>query len=232
MKLKCIAIDDMPFALDLIRLYAERIPELQLVQTFEDAISGAEFMKQNPVDLLFVDINMPDISGLDLVRSLQVKPLIVFTTAYKNYAFEGFELEALDYLLKPIEFERFAKAVQKALDLFKYRKKNQTNTEESFFVYSEYQAIQIIPSEICYIESLKNYLKIHLDNKDVVTTAMSLKKIQEKLPEGQFLRIHRSYVVPTTKVRSIQNRKVLLTCGTILPVGDSYAQAIQAWKNA
>ena len=90
MKLKCVAIDDMPFALDLIRLYAERMPELQLVQTFEDAISGAEFLKQNPVDLLFIDINMPDISGLDLVRSLQVKPLIVFTTAYKNYSYEGF----------------------------------------------------------------------------------------------------------------------------------------------
>ena len=232
MKLKCVAIDDMPFALDLIRLYAERMPELQLVQTFEDAISGAEFLKQNPVDLLFIDINMPDISGLDLVRSLQVKPLIVFTTAYKNYAYEGFELEALDYLLKPIEFERFAKAVQKAVDFHALRNKPQPETGESFFVYSEYQAIRINPSEICYIESLKNYLQIHLDNKEVVTTAMSLKKMLEKLPQGQFLRIHRSYVVPVAKVKSIQNRKVLLSTGLTLPVGDSYAQAVQAWKNS
>ena len=232
MKLKCVAIDDMPFALDLIRLYAERIPELLLVQTFEDAISGAEFLKQNPVDLLFIDINMPDISGLDLVRSLQVKPLIIFTTAYKNFAFEGFELEALDYLLKPIEFERFAKAVQKAIDVHTFRHKPKPETSDSFFVYSEYQAIQINPAEICYIESLKNYLQIHLDNKEVVTTAMSLKKMLEKLPQGQFLRIHRSYVVPVAKVKSILNRKVLLVSGITLPVGDSYAQAVQAWKNS
>ena len=232
MKLKCIAIDDMPYALELIRLYAGRIPELHLVQTFEDAISGAEFLKQNPVDLLFIDINMPDISGLDLVRSLQVKPLVIFTTAYKNYAFEGFELEALDYLLKPIEFERFAKAVKKALDLQALRNKPQPENFESFFVYSEYQAIQVNPAEICYIESLKNYLQIHLENKEVITTAMSLKKMLEKLPLGQFLRIHRSYVVPVAKVKSILNRKVLLSSGLTLPVGDSYAQAVQAWKNA
>ncbi len=232
MKLKCVAIDDIPYALDLIRLYAGRLPDLQLVQTFDDAISGAEFLNQHPVDLLFIDINMPDISGLDLVRSLKIKPLIVFTTAYKDYAIDGFELEALDYLLKPIEFERFAKAVQKAVDLFKLRNKVQEEIAESFFVYSEYQAVQINPAEICYVESLKNYLQIHLENNEKVTTVMSLKKILEKLPPGQFLRIHRSYVVPVAKVKSIQNRKVLLTTGLTLPVGDSYAQAVQAWKNS
>lgn len=232
MKLKCVAIDDAPFALELIRLHAGKIPELQLIQTFEDAISGAEFLKHNPVDLLFIDINMPDISGLDLVRSLKVKPLIIFTTAYKNYAYEGFELEALDYLLKPIEFARFAKAVQKALDVYAYRKKPQPETTDSFFVYSEYQAIQVNPAEICYIESLKNYLQIHLDNKEIITTAMSLKKMLEKLPAGQFLRIHRSYVVPLAKVKSLLNRKVLLASGITLPIGESYAQAVQAWKNS
>ena len=175
---------------------------------------------------------MPDISGLDLVRSLQVKPLIIFTTAYKNFAFEGFELEALDYLLKPIEFDRFAKAVQKAIEVHTFRNKLKPETADSFFVYSEYQAIQVNPAEICYIESLKNYLQIHLDNKEVVTTAMSLKKMLEKLPQGQFLRIHRSYVVPVAKVKSILNRKVLLVSGITLPIGDSYAQAVQAWKNS
>jgi len=232
MKLKCIAIDDMPFALELIRIYASRIPALQLVQTFEDAISGAEFLNHNPVDPLFIDINMPEISGLDLVRALQVKPLVIFTTAYKNFAFEGFELEALDYLLKPIEFERFAKAVQKAVDFYALRKKLQPDTSEGFFVYSDYQAIQINPAEIAYIESLKNYLQIHLVTKKVITTAMPLKKILEKLPPDQFLRIHRSYVVPVAKVISIQQRKVLLSSGLTLPVGDSYVQAIQNWKNS
>lgn len=232
MKLKCVAIDDAPFSLDLIRIYAERMPELQLIQTFEDAIAGAEFLKHNPVDLLFIDINMPDISGLDLVRSLKEKPLIVFTTAYKNYAFEGFELEALDYLLKPIEFDRFAKAVHKAVDYVALRKQPVSQAAESFFVYSGYQAVQINPAEICYIESLKNYLHIHLDNEEMVTTAMPLKKILEKLPPDQFLRIHRSYVVPMAKVKSILNRKVLIPSGISLPIGDSYAQVVQNWKKS
>src|SRR5437763_1589737 len=115
MLLKCIAIDDEPLALKLIAGYVARFPFLQLLNTFEDAISGAEFLKNNPIDLLFIDINMPDITGIDLVRSLKVKPMVVFTTAYKNFAFEGFELEALDYILKPIDFKRFEKAVEKAV---------------------------------------------------------------------------------------------------------------------
>jgi two-component system, LytTR family, response regulator len=117
MPLRCVAIDDEPLALDLIKAYTARFPELQLVQTFDDAISGAEFLRKYPVDLLFVDINMPDISGLDLVRSLQPRPLVIFTTAYKNFAFEGFELEALDYLLKPIDLERFGRPFRKPLNI-------------------------------------------------------------------------------------------------------------------
>jgi two-component system LytT family response regulator len=121
-QLKCIAIDDEPLALELMRKYIVKFPQLQLVQCFEDAVSGAEFLAKNPVDLLFVDINMPDISGIDLVRSLVDKPMVIFTTAYKNFAFEGFELEALDYLLKPIDITRFSKAVEKAVEFQQYKK--------------------------------------------------------------------------------------------------------------
>lgn len=232
MKLKCVAIDDVPLALDLIRIYAQQIPELELVQTFDDAIAGLEYLKQNPVDLLFLDINMPDMSGLQLVRSLKEKPLLIFTTAYKNFAFEGFELDALDYLLKPIEFDRFEKAVHKALDIFAFKFAPKPEAADSFFVYSEYQAVKISVGEIEYIESLKNYLRIHLSEGKPVLTAMSLKKILEKLPAGQFLRIHRSYVVPLAKVRSILNRKVQLASGIELPVGDSYHQQVQDWKKS
>src|SRR4051812_45216718 len=123
MVLKCIAIDDEPLALRLISEYVLRFPALQMVNTFEDAISGAEFLKSTPIDLLFVDIDMPDITGIDLVRSLHVKPMVIFTTAYKNFAFEGFELEALDYILKPIDIKRFTKAVEKAIDYYKYKTK-------------------------------------------------------------------------------------------------------------
>jgi DNA-binding LytR/AlgR family response regulator len=232
MKLKSVAIDDVPLALDLIKLYAQQIPELELVKTFDDAIAGLEYLQKNPVDLLFLDINMPDISGLELVKALQKKPLLIFTTAYKNFAFEGFELEALDYLLKPIEFDRFSKAVQKAVEVYTYKNSVQAEIPESFFVYSEYQAVKINIHEIEFIESLKNYLQIHLLNSKPVLTAMSLKKIQEKLPKDKFLRIHRSYIVPATQVRSILNRKVLLNSGKELPIGDSFFDMVQQWKKS
>src|SRR4030095_13028038 len=119
--LTCIAIDDEPLALELIKTYAAQFPTLQLVKTFDDALAGAKYLKENPVDLLFIDINMPDITGLELVRALKEKPLIIFTTAYKKFAFEGFELEAVDYLLKPIDMDRFSKAVQKAAEFYQYK---------------------------------------------------------------------------------------------------------------
>src|SRR6478735_7335057 len=229
MTLKCVAIDDEPLALNLISVYAKKIPSLELVQTFTDAIAGLEYLQANPADLLLLDINMPDLSGLDLVRALKEKPLLIFTTAYKNFAFEGFQLEALDYLLKPIEFDRFEKAVQKAQDLHAYKKLARTEVPDSFFVYSEYQAVKININEIAYIESLKNYLQIHLVNARPVLTAMSLKKIQEKLPKEKFMRIHRSYIVPVAQVKSILNRKVQMLSGKEFPIGDSYFNAVQEW---
>jgi len=232
MALTCIAIDDEPLALELIKTYAKQLPELDLVNTFHDAIAGKQFLKNHPVDLLFIDINMPDISGLDLVRSLKKKPLIIFTTAYKEFAIDGFELEALDYLLKPIEFERFSKAVLKAQNFYAYKNTVLSEAPDSFFVYSEYQAIKINTDEIAYIESLKNHLQIHLINAKPVLTVMSLKKIEEKLPKGKFLRIHRSFIVPVAQVKSILNRKVLLKSGKELPVGDNHFKKVQEWKRS
>jgi two-component system LytT family response regulator len=229
MPLKCIAIDDEPLALKLIREYVSRFPALQMVRTFDDAINGAEFLKQTPVDLLFIDINMPDITGIDLVRSLEKKPIVIFTTAYKNFAFEGFELEALDYLLKPIDFKRFTKAVEKAIDYYKYKNAPADEQhEESIYVYSEYKMVNIILKDIEYIESMEDYIKIHLHNTKTVLTLMPLKKMQEKLPAAQFQRIHRSYIIPVNKIISIKNRKVQLT-GIELPVSESYAPFIRDW---
>lgn len=229
MALQCIAIDDEPLALRLIAEYVSRFPALQLVKTFDDAISGAEFLKTKPIDLLFIDINMPDITGIDLVRSLQVKPMVIFTTAYKNFAYEGFELEALDYVLKPIDFKRFEKAVEKAVDYYRYKNQAGTEqTEESLYVYSEYRMIKIDLSAIEYIESMEDYIKIHQTNAPTVLTLMSLKKVLEKLPADKFQRIHRSYIVPLGKIRSIQNRKIKLT-DVELPVSDSYHDMIRNW---
>jgi two-component system LytT family response regulator len=229
-KLKCVAIDDEPLALSLVEEYISRFPYLQLVRSFEDAISGAEYLKNNPVDLLFVDINMPDITGIDLVRSLANKPIIIFTTAYKNFAFEGFELEALDYLLKPIDISRFTKAAEKALEFYNYKNNASPGAaEESFYVYSEYRMVKINMAEIEYLESMEDYVKIHLTGQPKpVLTLMSLKKAQEKLPENKFKRIHRSYIIAVNKVKSIHNRKLKLA-DIELPIGESYTESVRVW---
>lgn len=228
--LKCIAIDDEPLALELMRKYIAKFPSLQLVQCFEDAISGAEFLARNPIDLLFVDINMPDITGIDLVRSLEHKPTVIFTTAYKNFAFEGFELEALDYLLKPIDMTRFAKAVEKAVEFQQYKaSQGNTNQQENLYVYSEYRMVKINLKDIEYIESMEDYIKIHTTTAGKpILTLMPLKKVLEKLPAGQFQRVHRSYVVSVRKIRSIQNRKIQLA-NAELPISDSYSAFAKEW---
>lgn len=230
MPLKCVAIDDEPLALELVKEYIARFPELSLQQSFDDAISGGEYLRQHPVDLLFVDINMPDITGLDLVRSLAERPMIIFTTAHKNFAIDGFELDAVDYLLKPIGFERFSKAVNKALEYYEYKKKPGKGSASHLFVYAEYRMLKIDLSEVEYIESLEDYIKIHLLNGKPVMTLMTLKGVLEKLPPEKFKRIHRSYIVAADKVRSVLNRKVKLFSSTELPVSDSYTSFIKEWK--
>jgi len=231
MVLKCVAIDDEPLALELITKYVSSFAELQLIQTFEDAVSGAEFLEKNTIDLLFIDINMPDITGLDLVRSLTKKPMVIFVTAYKNFAFEGFELQALDYLLKPIDFKRFSAAVHKAIDYRAYKNSENSNSDESIYVYSEYRMIKIELKDIEYIESMEDYIKIYLTSSPKpVLTLMTLKKMLEKLPSTNFRRIHRSYIVALKKIKAIHNRKVSLA-NAELTVSDSYSDFIKEWSN-
>ncbi|NCD69551.1 LytR/AlgR family response regulator transcription factor [Mucilaginibacter agri] len=227
--LKCVAIDDEPLALEIMKKYISEFPSLQLLRTFEDAVSGAEFLKKNKVDLLFIDIDMPDITGVDLVRALVEKPMVIFTTAHKNFAFEGFELQALDYLLKPINLKRFSAAVNKALDYAKYKSAEVTE-DESLYVHSEYRMIKIVLKDIEYIESMQDYIKIYLLNSEKpILTLMSLKSVLEKLPANQFVRIHRSYAVAKSQIGSIHNRKVKLP-SVELPVGNNYADFIKEWS--
>jgi two-component system LytT family response regulator len=228
-RLRCIAIDDEPLALKLIARYVQQFPELQMMQTFEDAITAAEYLKSGNIDLLFIDINMPDITGIDLVRALEKKPIIIFITAYKKFAFEGFELEAIDYLLKPIDFKRFTKAVEKAINYYKYKNPSaEDKNEQSVYVYSEYRMIKIDLDDIEYIESMEDYIKIHIHNAKTILTLVSLKKILEKLPSDKFQRIHRSFIVPVNKIKSIHNRKVQLP-DIELPVSKSYADFVRNW---
>jgi len=230
MSIRCIAIDDEPLALLLLKQYIMQFPQLELIQTFDDAISGGEFLRSTKIDLLFADINMPDITGLDLVRALDEKPMIIFTTAHKKFAHEGFELDAIDYLLKPVTFERFSKAVRKAIDYYNYKARTVNEATDNLFVYSEYRMIKIDVNEIEYIESLEDYIRIHVVNSKSVLTLMPLKKVLEKLPQDKFRRIHRSYVVAIDKVTSVQNRKAKLTSSQELPISNTYSGFIDEWK--
>lgn len=229
MSLTCVAIDDEPLALELIRSYVARMPEVQLLGVFEDAISGIEYLTRKNPDLVFLDINMPDISGIELAKALKEKPMIIFTTAHKQFAFDGFELEAVDYLLKPIDFDRFSKAVYKAIDIKKYKASVSSVQEEPvIYVHSEYRMIRIVLKDVEYIESMEDYIKIHLSNDKPVLTLMSLKKVLEMLPEQQFKRIHRSYIIPVSRIRSVQNKKVQLS-NVLLPIGESYLEQVKVW---
>ena len=231
MVLKCVAIDDEPLALALIKNYLERFPLLEMVKVFEDAISGAEYLNQHGVDLLFLDVNMPDINGVALARSLISRPMIIFTTAYRNYAFESYELQAIDYLLKPIDLKRFTIAVEKAIDFHQHKTQLQDKTEDqSIYIYSEYKMIKIWLKNIEYIESMGDYLKIYQTDTDKpLLTLTTLKKLLEKLPSAQFARIHRGFIVAIAKIKSIHNRKVQLA-KTELPIGDAYKDFIDQQK--
>lgn len=231
MPITCIAIDDEPPALLLLTQYIGQFNQLQLVHTFSDAISGSEYLRNNPVDLLFIDINMPDITGLDLVKSLEQKPMIVFTTAYKKFALEGFELDAIDYLLKPVSQERFARAVNKAVEYHQFKNQTAPKPYENLFVYSEYKMVKIAAADIIYIESLEDYIRIHLKNDIRIMTLMTMKKVLDSLPADKFSRIHRSYIVANEAVKTIHNRKATLSNEKELPISESYLDFIDNWRS-
>ena len=228
--IKCIAIDDEPLALQLLRAYIAKTPSLQLQQSFEDAIAAAEYSREHEPELIFIDIQMPEVSGLDLIRSLNYKPVVIFTTAHRKFAVQGFELEAMDYLLKPFSFDRFTKAVKRAVEFIAY-KNNPSQNEEFLYVHSEYKLVKIDVSEIEYIESLEDYIKIHLSGAKPLLTLMPLKKVLEKLPAGKFERVHRSYIISTSKIKNIGNKK--LTLGTAeIPVGETYLEVLKKLKKS
>lgn len=226
-KLNCIIVDDEPLALRLLESYIARTPQITCLKASEDAFSAIDFMNKNTVDILFVDINMPDINGIDLVRKLIKRPLIIFTTAHKDYALDGFELEAIDYLLKPIDFNRFSKAVEKAITVFEYSRYGIKKESKSTYiaVYSEYRLIQIDTKDIEYIEAMNDYVKIYLLNGKMILTLSTLKAIADRLPSN-FLRVHRSFIVDADQVQSINKKRLLLKSREIA-IGETYFAKIK-----
>lgn len=232
--MNCIAIDDEPLALDLFKDYIEKIPFLTLEKTFTNPIEALGYVQENRIDLIFLDVELPYLSGIEFVKCLQSKPLIVFTTAYEKYAVTGYDLEITDYLVKPVVFERFLKAVNKAYCLVKQTNRNsgrvaatqEKETQSDFImVKTGYNTINVNLNDILYIEGLKDYIKIYTPGKTILTLN-SLKKLQELLPESRFVRVHRSFIVSLPKIDSIQRSRIVIG-KTFVPVGENYKNAFK-----
>lgn len=230
--MKCIAVDDEPLALELMETYIAQVPGLELLDTFTDAISAWSFLKKNSVDLVFLDIQMPDINGIQLAKSLDRKsPMVIFTTAYSKYAVEGFNVEAVDYLLKPFEFSRFIAAVNKAKEQMGLKQPTPVVEDDSaIYVKSDYQNVRIALRDIKFIEGFDDYIRIHVDTGKSIYTLMSLKSMLEKLPSTDFLRVHRSYIIPVKRIKRIHNQQVQLDDKEI-PIGKSYVDAVRTFLN-
>ena len=229
MKLKCIAIDDEPMALDILTDYIKKTPFLELTGCYRDAIKALEFLQLNPVDLIFLDINMPDLTGIQFLKSLTHQPLIIFTTAYSRYAVESYDYDAVDYLLKPIEFERFLKAVNRAQHHFRAGQNISNNQDESklaveFIMVKDGSDIRKINTrDILYIQSAGNYVTFVLP-KSTIMSLLSMNKVLQMLPTGSFYRIHKSYIIALRHISKIERHQVIIA-GKEIPIGNLYRQS-------
>jgi two-component system, LytTR family, response regulator len=231
MKINCIAVDDEPLALEIINDYCAKVPFLNLMQSFDNAIETLEYLRSHQVDLILLDIQMEDLTGLQLLNALKVKPYVIMTTAYDNYAIQGFELDVTDYLLKPISFERFLKAVNKVYDRMQSDISISVAKPEStyftsqvekdyFFVKTETHIEKVTTSEVLYIEGMGDYWRIVTPKKRIMTL-MNAHGIEDVLPEHQFCRVHRSFFVAINKIESVERRHIKIADQNI-PIGDSY----------
>ncbi|WP_299381785.1 LytTR family DNA-binding domain-containing protein [uncultured Lacinutrix sp.] len=234
-KISCVIVDDEPMALNLVESYVNKTPFLELKQKCSSAIEAMEFIKEQPVDLLFLDIQMPDLTGIEFSKMLPKETRVVFTTAFDQYALEGFKVEALDYLLKPFDYAEFLAAANKAnhyFSLLKGKPQNEVSEAKEFlFVKSEYKQLRIKLSDVLYFEGLKDYIKIWLkDNPKPILTLMSLKSLQEELPETQFLRVHRSFIVSLKNIEVIERSQIIINNQRIT-VSEQYKPAFLEFVN-
>ena len=232
--ISCIAIDDEPLALKQIAAYINKTPYLGLMEEFENPLQAISFLQDNEVDLMFVDINMPDLNGMDFVKSLNNPPKVIFTTAHSEYALEGFRVDAIDYLLKPIGYSDFLKAAEKAKERTNpnVTEKIKVESDEKFlFIKSEYKILRINLSDIKYIESMREYLRIHIENQRPVMALMSMKKMEEFLPSTSFMRVHRSYIVNLDKITIVERNRIIFDKDVYIPVSDQYKDKFQEYLN-
>ncbi|WP_321335466.1 LytTR family DNA-binding domain-containing protein [uncultured Bacteroides sp.] len=236
--IKCITIDDEPLALAQLTVYISRVPFLQHIKACQDAFEALQLLSEEEVDLIFVDINMPDLNGMDFVRSLVMRPLIIFTTAYSEYAVEGFKVDAVDYLLKPFSFQDFLKAADKARKQLEYRStwsgENEANivNDGSLFVKSDYKVVRININEIKYVECMSEYVRIFTEGEEKpIMTLLSMRKLEERLPTNQFMRVHRSYIVNLQKIVEISRLRIIFDGNTYIPIGENYKEKFTEYIN-
>lgn len=228
MILNCVIIDNEPLAAELLASYAKKTPFLHVIGTFNSAVEGIRSIRENKVDLIFLDIQMPELSGLEFAKILSSETKIVFTTAFNQYAVDAYKVNAIDYLLKPISYEDFLSAANKALEWFSIiRKTDLYNKDRFIFVKSEYKLVQVRLDNISFIEGVKDYVKIYLeDGRSPIMSLMNMKKIEEYLPYPEFMRTHRSYIVHMTKVKLV-DRFRLVFGEDFIPISDSYKEDVQ-----
>jgi len=221
--INCIALDDEPLALDLLEDNINKVPFLNLIKKCNNTIEALDLLNTEKIDLIFLDIEMPNISGINFLKSLKNKPMVIFITAYEKYALEGFELDVLDYLLKPVSFERFHKAASKALEYYNYLNSNEISrntTNRYIFVKADYKIIKINIDDILYIEGLKDYIKIYAGSKPILTLS-SLKSIENKLPHKDFVRVHKSFIISIQRIESISKSRIKIIDKEI-PISENY----------
>ena len=232
--IRCMAIDDEPLALQQIVAYIGKVPFLELAAQCQSALEAKAFLEQNTVDAVFCDINMPDLNGMDFVKSLAVPPLIVFTTAYSEYAVEGFRVNAVDYLLKPFGLQD----IQRAANRLKERLESSVadthsvvgdSVADTLFLKTEYRIVKVNISDIRYVEAMSEYLKVYLQGEaKPIVTLLSLKKMEERLPDN-FMRIHRSYIVNLNMIQEVNKNRIIMDADTYLPIGDLYKDTFQQY---
>jgi two-component system, LytTR family, response regulator len=230
MMIRCIAIDDEPLALELLEDNISKLPYLQLVASFSNPLEAMKLMQQEKIDLVFLDIQMPGLTGLQFIQSMTTRPMFILITAYEKYALEGYNLDVVDYLVKPVAMDRFIKACNKAWELFQLRnttqKEKPAGESDHFFVNVDYSLLKVSYADVTWIEGLKDYVKIHLNSTTKpVVTRMSMKTLEDELPPFKFIRIHKSYIISRDYITSVKKNSLFIG-STELPIGESYKDVI------
>ena len=230
--IRCLAIDDEPLALEQITAYINKVPFLELAAKCQSALEARTYLESNTVDAIFCDINMPDLNGMDFVKSLAVPPLIVFTTAYSEYAVEGFKVNAVDYLLKPFglqDLQRAANRIKDRLTESVAAAKPATDSDDALFLKTDYRIVKVSIPNIRYVEAMSEYLKVWIEGESKpIITLLSMKKMEERLPSN-FMRIHRSYIINLNKIQEVNKNRVIMDADTYLPIGDMYKETFQTY---